>query len=143
MQRIRLTEGDLHRIIRKCINEDANAKICNKHIDNIYRAIRSSGIGNKVYHDDYWSAKDDYDSIITRLGGEFDYRCKNGGYTDYDKDDHMPRSKKYDVRITFDDGSDIRGYMKFMASGSVDDPFSAYDTMIELHRYNESWDEEW
>lgn len=44
----------------------------------------------------------------------------------------MPRSKEYKVRITFEDGDVIGGYMKFMAAGSVKDPFDRYDTCMVL-----------
>lgn len=74
----------------------------------------------------------DYDKVISSLGCEFSYWCENGGYTDRDPNDGMPRSKEYKVMITFDDGMVIGGYIKLMACGTVEDPFSAYDTCIIL-----------
>ena len=44
----------------------------------------------------------------------------------------MPRAKEYKVMITFDDGMVIGGYIKMMASGTVKDPFSSYDSCIVL-----------
>jgi hypothetical protein len=61
-----------------------------------------------------------------------DSLASDGGYTDYDEYDHMPRSKQYAIKITFDDSMEIGGYIKCMAAGRVDDPFSAYDTCMIL-----------
>jgi hypothetical protein len=55
----------------------------------------------------------------------------DGGYCDY-AEDGMPRSKQYAVKIMYDDGMNIGGYIKFMAAGRVDDPFSSYDTCMVL-----------
>ena len=55
----------------------------------------------------------------------------DGGYCDY-AEDGMPRSKQYAVKIMYDDGMNIGGYIKFMAAGRVDDPFSSYDTCMIL-----------
>lgn len=101
-------------------------------INQIYKIVKAYGIDSKLYSDEYWQAKDDYRKAIESLGCEFDYWCENGGYTDYDEYDHMPRSKKYEVQITFEDGMEISGYMKFMAAGTVEDPFKRYDTCIIL-----------
>lgn len=133
MKKIRLTEDDLHAIINESIREALNeSRTVRYKIDRIYKALQKSGIGNKVYRDCYWQAKDDYNKVITSLGGDFNYWCENGGYTDYDKNDNMPRSKEYKVRISFEDGDVIGGYMKFMAAGSVEDPFDRYDTCMVL-----------
>lgn len=132
-QVIRVTESDLHSIIYESLeNILKESKTTRLKIDKIYRALKRSGISNKVYNDDHWQAKFDYGDVIESLGGEFSYWCENGGYTDRDKNDGMPRSKEYKVRITFEDGDVIGGYMKFMAAGSVEDPFDRYDTCMVL-----------
>ena len=56
----------------------------------------------------------------------------DGGYCDYDEYDHMPRSKQYAIKIMFEDGMSIDGYIKCMAAGTMEDPFSRYDTCIVL-----------
>ena len=120
-------------------------KTIKARINQIYRIVKRYGIDSKLYHDDHWQAKDDYYRAITSLGCDFEMRpCGNsnnldnwdditsdGGYCDY-AEDGMPRSKQYAVKIMYDDGMNIGGYIKFMAAGRVDDPFSSYDTCMIL-----------
>lgn len=101
-------------------------------INRIYSIVKYYKIDSKLYHDDHWQAMLDYKKAIESLGAEFSYWCENGGYTDYDQNDNMPRSKEYKVEITFDDGMKVGGYAKMMAAGTVEDPFSSYDTCIVL-----------
>ena len=100
-------------------------------INLIYKAVNKYGLSSRLYHDDHWQAVRDYDRVISSLGCEFSYWCDNGGYTDY-AEDGMPRSKEYKVEITFEDGMTIGGYLKMMAAGTVEDPFSKYDTAFVL-----------
>ena len=139
---------DLRRRLRKSINEAKPKNLANVdkvdkflgrrptsikgRINKIYRLIKKYGIDSRCYHDDHWQAMRDYDKVISSLGCEFSYWCEDGGYTDRDPNDGMPRSKEYKVMITFDDGMVIGGYIKLMACGTVEDPFSAYDTCIIL-----------
>ena len=120
-------------------------KTIKARINQIYRIVKRYGIDSKLYHDDHWQAKDDYYRAITSLGCDFEMRpCGNsnnldnwdditsdGGYCDY-AEDGMPRSKQYAIKIMYDDGMNIGGYIKFMAAGRVDDPFSSYDTCMIL-----------
>ena len=112
-------------------------------INQIYRIIKKYGIDSKVYHDENWQAISDYYRAISSLGCEVEMKpCahianadsleSDGGYCDYDEYDHMPRSKQYAVKIMFEDGMKISGYIKCMAAGTVQDPFSSYDTCIVL-----------
>ena len=112
-------------------------------INQIYRIVKKYGLDSKRYNDDHWQAIEDYYKVITSLGCEvimkpcahlinFDSMESDGGYTDHDASDSMPRSKQYGIRITFDDGMNIDGYIKCMACGTVQDPFSMYDTCIVL-----------
>jgi len=112
-------------------------------INQIYRIVSKYGIDSRKYHDESWQAIDDYYKAITSLGCEVELKpCadvrhadsleSDGGYCDYDPHDHMPRSKQYAIKITFDDGMVISGYIKCMAAGTVSDPFSSYDTCIVL-----------
>ena len=91
------------------------------------------GCGNRRYHDDHWQAVTDYCDIVKSLGLEISCWCENGGYKDYDKQDNMPRSKEYKFEILSSDGVKIGGYMKMMACGTVDDPFSKYDTTFVMY----------
>ena len=120
-------------------------KTMKARINQIYRIVKKYGIDSKLYHDENWQAKDDYYRAISSLGCDFSMRpcgdssrlndwddiTSDGGYCDY-AEDGMPRSKQYAVKIMYDDGMNIGGYIKFMAAGRVDDPFSAYDTCMIL-----------
>ena len=112
-------------------------------IDRIHKRCNEYGLSSQKFHDDAWAAVGFYKRAIESLGYEVEIWVENGGYRDYDPQDHMPRSKQYEIRITADDGMVIEGYIKCMAAGSVRDPFDAYDTMISLwpkpkRSYNEA-----
>ena len=120
-------------------------KTMKARINQIYRIVKRYGIDSKVYSDDHWQAKDDYYRAISSLGCDFSMRpcgdssrlddwddfTSDGGYCDY-AEDGMPRSKQYAVKIMYDDGMNIGGYIKFMAAGTMQDPFSRYDTCMIL-----------
>lgn len=118
-------------------------KTMKARINQIYRIVKKYGIDSKVYHDENWQAISDYYRAISSLGCEVEMKpCaslsnadsmeSDGGYTDYDQYDNMPRSKQYAIKIMFEDGMNIDGYIKCMAAGTVSDPFSRYDTCIVL-----------
>jgi len=112
-------------------------------INQIYRIVKKYGIDSRKYNDEHWQAIEDYYRAITSLGCEVEMKpCasmnhadsleSDGGYCDYDPYDHMPRSKQYAIKIMFDDGMTISGYIKCMAAGTVSNPFSSYDTCMVL-----------
>ena len=116
-------------------------------INQVYRIVKKYGIDSKIYHDENWQAISDYYRAISSLGCEVEMKpCaslnnadsmeSDGGYTDYDPYDNMPRSKQYAIKIMFEDGMNIDGYIKCMAAGTVEDPFSRYDTCIVLWSKN-------
>ena len=118
-------------------------KTIKSRINQIYKLVKKYGIDSRKYHDEAWQAIDDYHNVISSLGCDVELKpCadlvhadsiySDGGYCDYDEYDHMPRSKQYAIKITFDDGMVISGYIKCMAAGTVKDPFSSYDTCIVL-----------
>lgn len=118
-------------------------KTIKARINQIYRIVKKYGIDSRKYHDEAWQAIDDYYRAITSLGCEVELKpCghlnnadsmeSDGGYCDYDPYDHMPRSKQYAIKIMFDDGMAIDGYIKCMAAGTVSDPFASYDTCMVL-----------
>lgn len=118
-------------------------KTVKARINQIYRIVKKYGIDSRKYHDEAWQAIDDYYRAITSLGCEVELKpCghlnnadsmeSDGGYCDYDPYDHMPRSKQYAIRIMFEDGMTIDGYIKCMAAGTVSDPFASYDTCMVL-----------
>ena len=118
-------------------------KTIKARINQIYRIVKKYGIDSRKYHDEAWQAIDDYYRAITSLGCEVELKpCghlnnvdsmeSDGGYCDYDPYDHMPRSKQYAIKIMFEDGMAIDGYIKCMAAGTVSDPFASYDTCMVL-----------
>ena len=118
-------------------------KTIKARINQIYRIVKKYGIDSRKYHDEAWQAIDDYYRAITSLGCEVELKpCghlnnadsmeSDGGYCDYDPYDHMPRSKQYAIKIMFNDGMNIEGYIKCMAAGTVEDPFASYDTCMVL-----------
>ena len=118
-------------------------KTVKARINQIYRIVKKYGIDSRKYKDESWQAIDDYYRAITSLGCEVELKpCghlnnadsmeSDGGYCDYDPYDHMPRSKQYAIRIMFEDGMTIDGYIKCMAAGTVSDPFASYDTCMVL-----------
>ena len=111
-------------------------------INQIYKIVKKYGIDSRRYTDEHWQAIEDYYRAITSLGCEVELKpCghishadsieSDGGYCDY-ADDGMPRSKQYAIKIMFDDGMNIEGYIKCMACGTMEDPFSRYDTCMVL-----------
>ena len=117
-------------------------KTMKARINQIYRIVKKYGIDSKLYNDENWQAISDYYRAISSLGCEIEMKpCgdishidsmeSDGGYCDYGEDG-MPRSKQYAVKIMFEDGMNIDGYIKCMAAGTVSDPFSKYDTCIVL-----------
>lgn len=116
-------------------------------ISHIYKLVNDIyGIDKKRYHDEAWEAITFYHKALESfkwIDNVDIYPCANlnkpdwdiqsdGGYCDYDPNDNMPRSKQYKVVITCFDGMKIEGYIKCMACGTVEDPFSAYDTCMIL-----------
>lgn len=117
-------------------------KTVKARINQIYRIVKKYGIDSRKYHDEAWQAIDDYYRAITSLGCEVELKpCghlnnadsmeSDGGYCDY-AEDGTPRSKQYSIKIMFEDGMAIDGYIKCMAAGTVSDPFASYDTCMVL-----------
>ena len=117
-------------------------KTIKARINQIYRIVKKYGIDSRKYTDEHWQAIEDYYRAIASLGCEVEMKpCahmanadsmqSDGGYCDY-AEDGMPRSKQYAVKIMFEDGMNIDGYIKCMAAGTMEDPFSSYDTCIVL-----------
>lgn len=107
-------------------------KTIKARINRIYNLVKKYGISSRLYKDENWQAVDDYIKAIESLGCEVRVWCENGGYTDYDPSDNMPRSKEYKIEITYEDGMVVGGYIKCMAAGTVSNPFARYDTTMVL-----------
>lgn len=96
-------------------------------INQLYKAVNS--LVKNSYTDESWEALRDYDEAVESVGGKLTYWCKDGGYCDR-AEDGMPRSKQYEMEIEYPDGVLLSGYIKMMAAGTTDDPFSRYDTCM-------------
>jgi hypothetical protein len=128
--------------MKKKINVDEEIqqpKTIKARINQLYKAA-----GNFVknrYSDEAWQALQDYKAAAESVGAEMSCWCENGGYTDY-AEDNMPRSKEYKVEVEYPDGVVLSGYIKFMAAGTMNDPFSSYDSCMVVWRKNDSLNEE-
>ena len=128
--------------MKKKINVDEDIqqpKTIKARINQLYKAA-----GNFVknrYSDEAWQALQDYKAAAESVGAEMSCWCENGGYTDY-AEDNMPRSKEYKVEVEYPDGVVLSGYIKFMAAGTMNDPFSSYDSCMVVWRKNDSLNEE-
>lgn len=149
-QRISLMKESMKERIRNRINESRPKNIANvdqvmklkgrrpksvkARIKQIYTLIKTYGIDNKRYQGEDWSETlNSYAKVIESLGGQCEFKCNGDGYTDYDDYDNMPRTKEYQVIITFEDGMEITGILKCMACGTISDPFKEYDTVLLLN----------
>lgn len=128
--------------MKKKINVDEEIqqpKTIKARINQLYKAA-GKFVKNR-YSDEAWQALRDYKAAAESVGGEMSCWCENGGYTDY-AEDNMPRSKEYKVEVDYPDGVVLSGYIKFMAAGTMDDPFSSYDSCMVVWRKNDSLNEE-
>ena len=96
-------------------------------INQLYKAVNSRV--KSSYTDESWGALRDYNEAVKSVGGELTYWCENGGYCDR-AEDGFPRSKRYEMEIEYPDGVLLSGYIKMMAAGTTEDPFSRYDTCM-------------
>ena len=119
--------------------EKEQPKTIKARINQLYKAV-GKFVKNR-YSDEAWGALQDYKAAAESVGGELTCWVENGGYTDY-ADDNMPRSKKYEVEVNYPDGVSLSGYIKFMAAGTMDNPFSSYDSCMVVWRKNTALNEE-
>lgn len=110
-------------------------KTVKARINRLYAATRAMVKGS--YNDEYWSALQDYSDAASSCGGELSYWCENGGYCDFD-DNGTPWSKQYEIEVSYPDGIRLGGYIKMMAAGTVEDPFSRYDTSMVVWKKADS-----
>lgn len=113
-------------------------KTIKARINQLYKAV-GKFVKNR-YSDEAWGALQDYKAAAESVGGKLSCWVENGGYTDY-ADDNMPRSKKYEVEVEYHDGVILSGYIKFMAAGTIADPFSSYDSCMVVWKAKEQGEE--
>ena len=132
-QLIRLTESDLHKIIRESVNnllvEASNNNIKKKYINKLYKGVQD--LTSHIYKDDNWSsAMKAFDIINNIIGsdGELNVWCENGGY--WKGAGEFPNYKEYKFEIELIDGIKINGSLKCHSAGTVEDPFEKYDVTV-------------
>lgn len=119
--------------------EISQPKTIQSRINKLYKAA-GKFVKNR-YSDESWEALEDYKKAAESVGGEMSCWVENGGYTDY-AEDSMPRSKEYEIEVEYPDGVSLSGYIKMMAAGTTEDPFSSYDTCMVVWKKKGGLNEE-
>lgn len=132
---IKLTESDLHHIIKKSvkktINELNNSQLKKKYINKIYKQIND--LTSHIYRDDDWrmvSVVFDRIKQVIYDDGELDIRVENGGY--WKQIGEFPNYKEYRFTITLLNNVEINGSLKCHAAGTMEDTFSRYDITVTM-----------
>lgn len=132
---IKLTESDLHHIIKKSvkktINELNNSQLKKKYINKIYKQIND--LTSHIYRDDDWrmvSVVFDRIKQVIYDDGELDIRVENGGY--WKQIGEYPNYKEYRFTITLLNNVEINGSLKCHAAGTMKDTFSRYDITVTM-----------
>lgn len=132
-QIIRLTESDLHNIIRESANkilvEISNSNVKKKYINKLYKGTKD--LTSHLYKDDNWtSAFEAFDIINNIIGhdGELNVWSENGGY--WKGVGEFPNYKEFKFKIELIGGIEIGGSLKCHSAGTVEDPFERYDITI-------------
>ena len=85
-------------------------------INQIYKLVKKYGL-ERQYSDNNWQALEDYRKVISSYADGFEVYGGSDGGSD---------SKQWNVRISFDDGMEIDGYIRAVAEGTAKRPFSSY-----------------
>ena len=132
-QLIRLTETDLHNIIKETVQnillEASNSVVKKKYINKLYKATKE--MTSHLYKDDNWTAAFQvFDMMKDTIGndGEIDVWCENGGY--WKGAGEFPNYKEYKFKIELVGGVIINGSLKCHSAGTIEDPFDRYDITI-------------
>lgn len=108
-------------------------KSVQSRINQIQRLCNSYHLSTRKFpKDETWVATDIYKRAIESLGYHVIYSVDGDGYGNYDQTTHQPMSKTYNIRLEADDGMVITGHLELCACGTVEDPFSQYDTILQL-----------
>ena len=131
---IRLTESDLHNIIKTSINtilETSNSNIKKQYINKIHKLTKD--ITSHLYKDENWEAVNQVFDIIENIighNGELNVWCENGGY--WKRAGEFPNYKEYKFNIQLTNGNEINGSLKCHTAGTIEDPFDRYDVTINM-----------
>lgn len=80
----------------------------------IYSVVKKYGINSKLYTDDNWQAIDDY---ITAIEDSLDCDVNINPFNDHNDDSNR---EQFSIKITFDDGMVMDGYIKCFFNGDED-----------------------
>ena len=131
---IRLTESDLHNIIKTSINtilETSNSNIKKQYINKIHKLTKD--ITSHLYKDENWEAVNQVFDIIENIighNGELNVWCENGGY--WKRAGEFPNYKEYKFNIQLTNSIEINGSLKCHTAGTIEDPFDRYDVTINM-----------
>lgn len=130
---IKLTETDLHNIIKESVkhilNEEYNSNLKKKYINKLYRITKD--LTSHLYRDDDWRAVSNAFNIIRQaIGneGELSVRVEDGGY--WKPLGEYPNYKEYLFTILLYNDIEINGSLKCHAAGTMNDVFEKYDITI-------------
>lgn len=130
-QIIRLTENDLHNIIKSCINEVSLSYEKKKIINKIHKITQP--LTAKLYKDENWEGVKNICQTINNLiqnDGELNVWVDNGGY--WKQMGEFPNYKEYKFQIIMNNGIEINGSIKCHAAGNMEDTFQKYDMTINM-----------
>ena len=130
-QIIKLTEHDLHNIIKSCINEVSLSYEKKKIINKIHKVTQP--LTAKFYSDSNWEGVNNLCQTIQQTiqnNGELNVWVDNGGY--WKQIGEFPNYKEYKIQILMNNGIEINGSIKCHAAGTAEDTFQKYDMTINL-----------
>ena len=124
---IKLTESDLHNIIKETVKSVSYEK--KKVIRQIYKV--TDDLRSKIHKDNNWEAvKEVWERIESIIDGELEVTVNNGGYSE--TIDKFPNYKQYDFKIKLNNDIEIHGELKCHAAGTIEYPFDRYDITITM-----------
>lgn len=132
---IRLTESDLHNIVKNVLIESAYEK--RKILRHLYKIAEP--FTHSKYRDTGWNGVDQLIKALRDNGFDVDVSVKDGGYrnsaggnTLYPYDSATSYWKEYLLKIDVD-GIEIHGHINCNFCGTMNDPFSTYDMTVGFY----------
>ena len=136
-QIIRLTESDLHKLIKESVNtilyEGKETRLTNRLMNQLYKVFNKQFGG--IYSDSGWQNVDIALGALQEVDGVADVVCSAGRYENYlNGDGSRPPVRRYQLEIQTQFGTQINGELMCHSAGTIEDPFSRYDMSISLWR---------
>lgn len=129
---IRLTESDLHSIVKESVNNIITEHVHKQNIiRKLYRIVEP--YTHSKYHDSGWGGIDKVIEALENAGFEVNVSVKDGGYrnsmggnTLFSGRDDVSYWKEFNLEIPVEDKV-INGVIRGNLCGTMEDPFSSYD----------------